>query len=581
MSRLLHTQERFFLRRTGSFFLIMLIPTLLLLGFNSYFSITRTQNEIDMKGRQTIAAVEGNCELIISNVFTQNDLFTGTTRMSMALDHSLNGTSTSYTDAIFLSSLRSVLKSVVNTHYYIDSIYIYLEDAPRYFDSYKGIVDLSTSPDLSWLPVYEGMEPTMKEMIRLRYGEYNKTQISFFKRLLMQKGCAVVNILPEKWGKSLETLLTRAHESIVLLDADGYILATASNAQDGAPTQSDMDILLGQMAEADFQGWLSANGKHYYINTGKYDDMRIVTTVSTKLMRESLLKNTQVFLWVVLLNVLIILLLSYMTTRRSFCQIKLMLQMFEAAEQGKMVEKPDNRVQDEYDAVMSNIVYMFLKENALRSQLKENQLEKEHSELMALQLQINPHFLYNTLQTLQMEIRSGKCSPIDMGELVQRISDILRYALSSPQETVTLQEELQYLRKYATVQQYRFGERFILYYEADDDLLETPVFRLMLQPMVENSLLHGMKDNGERLYIWVHVERKEDRIRFTVSDTGKGMTEDEVHLLMEKIHNAQSRSIGLTNLNRRLLLYYGADSQLHIHSAPGKGTEISFSIPPC
>lgn len=129
------------------------------------------------------------------------------------------------------------------------------------------------------------------------------------------------------------------------------------------------------------------------------------------------------------------------------------------------------------------------------------------------------------------------------------------------------------------VQQFRFGDRFIMYHEAEEGLEQTPVFRLMIQPLVENSLLHGMRTDGERMYIWAKAERENGGVRITVSDTGMGMTRQEIDALIVRIHDESSRSIGLTNLNRRLLLYYGPQSELRIQSEAGKGTEISFWIP--
>ena len=580
MTRPLKTRQRYFLRRAGQFFLIMMIPTLLLSLFSFYTSLKGTEAEINQKGSQTMAAVETNCELIISNVFTQNDLLTASMRMSMALRHSLREKSVAYTDAVTLSSLHSVLNSVVNTHAYIDSIYIYLDDAPRYFASYRGLTDLETAPDLSWLPLYQAMDPDTKTMLCQRTGDYNQTIISFFRKLLMQRGCVVVNVVPSKLGDIMQTLLTREYETITLLDQNGTILVSVSNEDGYSPTQADINKLLAKADYSDgFEGWFKGEEKSYYINTGSYNEMMIVTSVAEDLMHEQAWNSVQGVLWMFLLNIVITLVLSYITTKRSFDQIERMLDMFDTAEKGLPVVQPDKKVDDEYDMVMNNIIYMFLQENQLRMQLQENKLAKEHSELMALQLQINPHFLYNTLQTLQMEIRKGITSPVDTGEMVQRISDILRYALSNPQETVALEEEFRYLRKYAMVQQFRFGDRFIMYYEADEGLEQTPVFRLMIQPLVENSLLHGMKANGERLYIWAKAERENEGVRITVSDTGRGMTEQEISELLARIHDESSRSIGLTNLNRRLLLYYGPQSELRIQSEAGEGTEISFWIP--
>ncbi len=108
--------------------------------------------------------------------------------------------------------------------------------------------------------------------------------------------------------------------------------------------------------------------------------------------------------------------------------------------------KPENSNRDEYDVIMNNIIYLFLNTNHLNAQLKENEYKREHAEMMALQLQINPHFLFNTLQTVDMEVRKQGASPEEISTVIRCVSDILKYALSDPGEPVTVEEEIQYLK---------------------------------------------------------------------------------------------------------------------------------------
>lgn len=200
-----------------------------------------------------------------------------------------------------------------------------------------------------------------------------------------------------------------------------------------------------------------------------------------------------------------------------------------------------------------------------------------NAELTALQLQINPHFLYNTLQTLDMEARKlnddGRISAV-----VGYVSDILKYSLTNPQKSVSLREELDYLKKYVEVQHYRFGDSFIIYYEVDDDVMDAEVFRLMLQPVVENSLLHALRGN-ERGYMKVRARRIGDKVNLRVIDNGDGMTREELEALRKRIADRNSRSIGLTNLDRRLRLRYPEETGLRICSIKNLGTSVSFCIP--
>ena len=163
--------------------------------------------------------------------------------------------------------------------------------------------------------------------------------------------------------------------------------------------------------------------------------------------------------------------------------------------------------------------------------------------------------------------------------MIQELSRIIKYALTNPTEPVTLREELNYLKAYLQIQEIRFNHIIITYFEIDDEILDHKVFRLMLQPMVENSVNHGMKSTDQHCYIKIKGYIRNDEINIAVIDNGCGMTKEEIVDLYIKINDPTSKNIGLTNLNRRLLLHYGDRSKLYIRSKKDMGTGIYFKIP--
>ena len=137
--------------------------------------------------------------------------------------------------------------------------------------------------------------------------------------------------------------------------------------------------------------------------------------------------------------------LAYTTTVRTFRQIEYMIQVFYDAESGIYPSGPRQEVKDEYDILMNNIIYLFLNTVKLQTELTEKRHNQEVAELTALQLQINPHFLFNTLQTLQFQIQS-KASSEESVTILEYLSDILKYALAEATEMISLREELLYLK---------------------------------------------------------------------------------------------------------------------------------------
>ena len=143
---------------------------------------------------------------------------------------------------------------------------------------------------------------------------------------------------------------------------------------------------------------------------------------------------------------------------------------------------------------------------------------------------------------------------------------------------MALREELASLKEYAEIQRYRFGDTFIIYYDIDDEILDAKVFRLMLQPVVENSLLHALRGKEGMGYIMVQGHLVRGKIRFHILDNGNGMNEEALQQLRQKIVSRDTRSIGLTNLDRRLRLRYPEENGLQIDSYEGIGTIVSFTV---
>ena len=222
------------------------------------------------------------------------------------------------------------------------------------------------------------------------------------------------------------------------------------------------------------------------------------------------------------------------------------------------------------------IIYLVRRQQLVLIENEQLQAENIRNQYEVLKNQLNPHMLFNSLNTLRSLVRENQDKAQDY---IQELSRVLRYTLQSNEsQSVSLREELDYLKKYVEVQHYRFGDSFIIYYEVDDDVMDAEVFRLMLQPVVENSLLHALRGN-ERGYMKVRARRIGDKVNLRVIDNGDGMTREELEALRKRIADRNSRSIGLTNLDRRLRLRYPEETGLRICSIKNLGTSVSFCIP--
>ena len=222
----------------------------------------------------------------------------------------------------------------------------------------------------------------------------------------------------------------------------------------------------------------------------------------------------------------------------------------------------------------------------LIEQVRQNQDNLARAELRTLQAQINPHFLYNTLDTIVWQAESGKGE--EVVRLTRNLSDFFRISLSSGADWIPVGQELKHVSAYLSIQKTRY--RDILDYKVDqpEGLEEVYMLKLLLQPLVENALYHGIKNKRGGGTISVRVHKQNRMITFTVADTGKGMSPEQVRnlkaALKEEAPAVQNAlglghsGFGMRNVDTRIRLYYKKQTGLLIQSTP-EGTEISFTIP--
>ncbi len=208
---------------------------------------------------------------------------------------------------------------------------------------------------------------------------------------------------------------------------------------------------------------------------------------------------------------------------------------------------------------------------------RQEQIKLRDIELSLIQAQINPHFLYNTLDAIVWLIEIGKNEQAE--QMVTSLSSYFRSFLSDGRDIVTVAEEKQHIRSYLEIQQVRY--RDIMEYEIDIDpsIEDTKLPKMTLQPLVENAIYHGLKPKRGKGKILVTGRREGENIILKVSDTGLGMSDEELDALRTRVLNEDTSSFGLTSSYKRLKILYGEACSFDIESKPQEGTSISIQIP--
>lgn len=214
----------------------------------------------------------------------------------------------------------------------------------------------------------------------------------------------------------------------------------------------------------------------------------------------------------------------------------------------------------------------------LMEQNIRDQEDKRRYELRVLQSQINPHFLYNTLDSIIWMAEWGKNQ--EVVKMTSSLAVLLRQSISNEQEVVTIGEEVGYTEAYLTIQKMRYQDKLEYEIQVDGALRGERIVKLVLQPLVENAIYHGIKYREGKGLIRVLGFYEEDEIVLQVEDNGPGMDEDTLaHIFERHIRDTRSNGVGVNNVNERIRLYYGADCGLRFKSRPGMGTRAEIRIP--
>ena len=215
----------------------------------------------------------------------------------------------------------------------------------------------------------------------------------------------------------------------------------------------------------------------------------------------------------------------------------------------------------------------------LMSDLVAEHNAKRKSEFDTLQSQINPHFLYNTLDIIVWMIENENSDKAV--NIVTALAKFFRISLSKGKNIITVKDEVEHVRNYLMIQNMRFKNRFEYSIDVDEEVLSYSSLKLMLQPLVENAIYHGMEFMDGDGEIDVKVFKEDDSLYFTITDNGLGMSEDMVETLLSKdfAPSKKGSGIGAKNVNERIKLYFGSEYGLKVESEPDEGTKITIHLP--
>ncbi len=316
------------------------------------------------------------------------------------------------------------------------------------------------------------------------------------------------------------------------------------------------------------------------VKTVGYTGWKLVGITPAKGISFSGVKTRLFIVFVILLILFLLVLINYYISSRITNPIHELENSVGELEDGNLEAEISIKGSYEIQHLGRSITSMAQQIQVLMKDIVAEHESKRKSEFDTLQSQINPHFLYNTLDIIVWMIENEQKS--EAVKVVTALARFFRISLSRGKSIIRVSDELEHVRNYLMIQHMRFKNKFTYQIQADNDVLEMASLKLMLQPLVENAIYHGMEFMDGDGEILIRASKKGDELLFSIEDNGLGMCPEQVERLLTDTSHVPSRrgsGIGVRNVNERIRLYFGEDYGLEIDSEPDEGTRIYSHLP--
>lgn len=287
--------------------------------------------------------------------------------------------------------------------------------------------------------------------------------------------------------------------------------------------------------------------------------------------------NFQKIIWMITICLMILGgFFIWILSRRLSASVKQVVNTMREVRHGEMSAHMEMEGKNEISIIAGQFNKMMKKINSQMEEIKQVSEKKKDAEIQALEAQINPHFIYNTLDSIHwLAIENGED---EISEMLSEFAQILRYQISGSNAVVELKDEMEYLKKYLFLQKIRFMDNFEYTIECEEGILDCHIHKMIFQPFIENAIIHGYANIRHGGFLRIHIYHVDvDKICFSIMDNGRGMSPEKVREIFGG--ERETESIGVSNVLSRLKLYYGENYCLDVHSEENRGTSIKIIIP--
>ncbi len=545
-----------------------------------------TSKKVSELSVQTLYTIKSNINSMIQNINNNSRIIISNKDIQAILKNSNNRNGIDVQIDMY-GYLSSMIDSMNN----VSSIYIYDNFGNKYYidkQSRKSF-KLNKVESANWYKA--AINEKGYYILRLNAGEKadlnpNENYVSFIRvinDMESQKpiGTLIININESNFVNCYKDIISKNGTNILLMDENNDFIV---NPKDVSDFNQINELIRKELIKSDVEEEKNSiiekiKGEEYIFSSLKIEEYNwtIVSKIPFKeLSKESSTVYLMAFVFTII-NGILLFIGAISISRLITKPIKKLLKSMKGIENGEFKKVNIEVGNDEIGKLRDGYNIMVYEIEKLINRIIEEQKVKRKAELSVLQAQVKPHFLYNTLDAMGYLALSGKCD--EVYDALEALGEYYRTSLSKGREVITVGEEIEIVKNYFLLQKLRYGDIFTDTYEIDERVLNFKILKLVLQPIAENALYHGIKPKGEHGIIKLTVELIENLINISIEDDGVGMTEEELDkVVSDKIDN-NNLSFGLRGTIERLRIFYGTSDVYEIKSRKRYGTKVNITIP--
>lgn len=578
-------RRSFYIKMILVMFAISVIPLIVLSIISVSVSTTTVEKQVNRLNAQLVNQVVDRIELTMTRLRELSEQYSRISSIQGAL---VSPSAQYFEEVVRKKDLISVLSSASAIIGNVEGLQVYSAITGEVLSSTEAPAALADSPYRPLIETYLASgkpnifldKHSLPELAILDSSTYYISRVPFdlYEDL---KGVLLISMSNDQYQRQIENIQLGSEGSISLLTEDGLTIATTSKLEKAEDTRRVQGIL---------QHWKELNRPDQFAagssivsvkQTSTYDNWIVVSEIPSKELTASadIIRRTVTYFLVILavLGALCVVGFGYQLYR----PLQAVKRQVDALKKGHFEARVTHFANNEIGDLGRMLNTMAVRIQDLLADLHDSEDLKRKLEIRALQSQINPHFMYNTLNTIRMFAMMKDYEKIN--SLMGRLVALLRYSMENFEQTVQLRLELDYLADYVGLLNMRYKCQIRLESSIEEPLQSMQIPKLSLQPLIENSVFHGIlprKTPEGHISIRVFTDTGKNYIILEITDDGIGLAEAELKKLqLHLLHEESTENIGLQNVWLRMKLLFGGDAQILLSSAPAEGLTIRIMLP--